>query len=159
MVTGGALSPTGKRAVFEARGDIFTVPAEKGDVRNLTASSGAADRAPAWSPDGERISWFGPQAELDAPDGCPALDAQGGCVIPGLIDCHTHTVFAGTREREFVQRLEGRSYAEIAESGGGIRVTVEAVRNASCEELVELALPRLNRMLERGVTTDSAPSR
>ena len=100
-----------------------------------------------------RIEWFGPQAELDAADDCPALDARGGCVIPGLIDCHTHTVFAGSREREFVQRLEGKSYAEIAESGGGIRVTVEAVRNASCDELVELALPRLNRMLHRGVTT------
>ena len=52
------LSPSGKRAVFEARGDIFTVPAEKGDVRNLTSSSGIADRNPAWSPDGEQISWF-----------------------------------------------------------------------------------------------------
>ncbi len=53
-----ALSPTGKRAIFEARGEIFTVPAEKGDARNLTSSSGAADRAPAWSPDGELVSWF-----------------------------------------------------------------------------------------------------
>ncbi|MFQ5768070.1 MAG: protease, partial [Acidobacteriota bacterium] len=51
------LSPTGKRALFEARGDIFTVPAEKGDVRDLTSTSGAAERAPAWSPDGNRISW------------------------------------------------------------------------------------------------------
>jgi len=54
----GALSPTGKRAVFEARGEIFTVPAEKGDVRNLTRSAGAADRSPAWSPDGKSIAWF-----------------------------------------------------------------------------------------------------
>jgi len=54
----GALSPQGKRAVFEARGEIFTVPAEKGDIRNLTRSSGAADRTPAWSPDGEFIAWF-----------------------------------------------------------------------------------------------------
>jgi tricorn protease len=53
-----ALSPSGKRAVFEARGDIFTVPAEKGDIRNITASSGIADRNPAWSPDGKHISWF-----------------------------------------------------------------------------------------------------
>ncbi|MFN2371221.1 MAG: PDZ domain-containing protein, partial [Candidatus Krumholzibacteriia bacterium] len=58
MVQNAALSPTGKRAVFEARGEIFTVPAEKGDVRNLTTSSGSAERAPAWSPDGARISWF-----------------------------------------------------------------------------------------------------
>ncbi|MBE0565001.1 MAG: PD40 domain-containing protein [Krumholzibacteria bacterium] len=58
LVQGAGLSPTGKRAVFEARGEIFTVPAEKGDVRNLTASPGSAERAPAWSPDGLRISWF-----------------------------------------------------------------------------------------------------
>lgn len=53
-----ALSPTGKRALFSARGDVFSVPAEKGDVRNLTRSSGVADRAPAWSPDGAKVSWF-----------------------------------------------------------------------------------------------------
>jgi len=103
--------------------------------------------------DGERIAWFGPDAELDLPPHADILDAQGGCVVPGLIDCHTHTVFAGTREREFVQRIEGRSYAEIAESGGGIRVTVDAVRQASRDELIDLALPRLNRMVHHGVTT------
>ena len=54
----GRISPTGARAVFEARGDIFTVPAEKGDVRNLTGSSGAADRDPSWSPDGKQIAYF-----------------------------------------------------------------------------------------------------
>jgi tricorn protease len=53
-----AVSPSGKRAVFSARGDIFSVPAEKGDIRNLTRSSGVADRTPAWSPDGAHISWF-----------------------------------------------------------------------------------------------------
>ncbi len=58
QLTEGSLSPTGVRALFEARGDVFTVPAENGDARNLTRSSGAADRAPAWSPDGTRIAWF-----------------------------------------------------------------------------------------------------
>ena len=57
-IRNGVLSPTGKRAVFEARGDIFTVPAEKGDVRNLTTTPGTADRTPAWSPDGQHVSWF-----------------------------------------------------------------------------------------------------
>ena len=103
--------------------------------------------------DGERIAWFGPQAELKTPSDCEPVDAMGGCVVPGLIDCHTHTVFAGTREGEFVQRLEGKSYAEIAEAGGGIKVTVEAVRAADRDRLVELALPRLRRMLANGVTT------
>ena len=53
-----ALSPTGIRALFEARGEIFTVPTDKGDVRDLTNSSGAADRQPQWSPDGKSIAWF-----------------------------------------------------------------------------------------------------
>ena len=57
-ITEGRISPTGARAVFEARGDIFTVPGKKGDIRNLTASSGAADRDPAWSPDGKQIAYF-----------------------------------------------------------------------------------------------------
>jgi len=57
-VVAAGLSPTGARAVFEARGEIFTVPAEKGDVRNLSRNSGAADRDPAWSPDGAKIAWF-----------------------------------------------------------------------------------------------------
>lgn len=103
--------------------------------------------------DGERIAWFGPQDRLNAPAGAETLDAAGGCVLPGLIDCHTHTVFAGTREGEFVQRIEGKSYAQIAEEGGGIRTTVAAVRAASEEELFALALPRLARMLKNGVTT------
>ncbi len=57
-VTGIALSPTGKRAIVEARGEIFTIPAEKGDVRNLTHSSGTAERAPIWAPDGRSVGWF-----------------------------------------------------------------------------------------------------
>lgn len=103
--------------------------------------------------DADRIVWFGPESEMNAPAGCDSIDARGGCVVPGLIDCHTHTVFAGTREDEFVQRIEGKSYAQIAESGGGIRVTVAALRRATCDTLVELALPRLDRMLRNGVTT------
>ncbi len=101
----------------------------------------------------DRITWFGREADLNAPSSFESIDARGGCVLPGLIDCHTHTVFAGTREAEFVQRIEGTSYAQIAQAGGGIRVTVEAVRRAGVEDLVELALPRLARMLHNGVTT------
>ncbi len=108
--------------------------------------------------EGDRIAWFGRESDLPeahAPGSADAevIDAQGGCVIPGLIDCHTHTVFAGTRENEFVQRSEGRSYVEIAEAGGGIRSTMRHVRDASKEELIALAQPRLMRMLEQGVTT------
>ncbi len=86
-------------------------------------------------------------------DGVEVLDARGGTVIPGLIDSHTHLVFAGSRCDEFVMRAKGMGYLEIARAGGGIWRTVEAVRRASLEELVELALPRLARMLGYGVTT------
>ncbi|MEK7711321.1 MAG: imidazolonepropionase [Planctomycetota bacterium] len=103
--------------------------------------------------DGERIAWFGTESDLKLPPDCESLDAGGGCVTPGLVDCHTHAVFAGTREKEFVQRVAGTSYLDIVHAGGGIRVTVDAVRKASREELVELALPRLRRMLHNGVTT------
>jgi imidazolonepropionase len=103
--------------------------------------------------DDGKIAWIRESYDEPLPPGAMVVDAGGGCAIPGLIDCHTHTVFAGTREHEFVQRIEGRSYAEIAESGGGILSTVEAVRRASVDELVELAAPRLRRMLEWGVTT------
>jgi len=103
--------------------------------------------------DGERIAKIGSDDDLKLPAGCEMIDAGGGCVVPGLIDCHTHAVFAGTRENEFVQRIEGKTYAEIGETGGGIKVTVEAVRKAAPDELIELTLPRLRRMLQNGVTT------
>ncbi len=103
--------------------------------------------------DGERIAWFGSESSLVTPPECECLDAGRGCVLPGLIDCHTHAVFASTREGEFVQRLEGKSYAEIAEAGGGIRNSVEAVRASTCQQLVDHTLPRLERMLRGGVTT------
>jgi imidazolonepropionase len=100
-----------------------------------------------------RIAWFGREADYGGPKEGPSYDAGGGCVVPGLIDCHTHAVFARTREDEFVKRIEGKSYAQIAEEGGGIRVSVESVRAASVEELVDVTLPRLRRMLHNGVTT------
>ncbi|HXV75099.1 MAG TPA: PDZ domain-containing protein, partial [Candidatus Polarisedimenticolaceae bacterium] len=80
-IRSASLSATGKRALFEARGEIFTVPAEKGDPRNLTRSSGAADRAPVWSPDGGRVAWFS-----DAGDGYVLLIAdQDGLADPQRI--------------------------------------------------------------------------
>jgi len=98
-----------------------------------------------------RIAWTGPADQ--APQAQAALSAEDGCVIPGLIDPHTHIPFAGNRANEFVRRLAGESYLSIMQKGGGIRVTAEAVRKATLEQLVEENLPRLRRMLSYGTTT------
>ncbi|MDX2014278.1 MAG: imidazolonepropionase [Myxococcaceae bacterium] len=105
---------------------------------------------------GGRISFLGPEEAL--PTGAitattRVIDAQGGFVGPGLVDCHTHVVFAGDRSDEFEQRCQGKSYLEIAAAGGGIAKTVLATRGASVDDLVRLARPRLDRLLRQGVTT------
>jgi imidazolonepropionase len=102
---------------------------------------------------GGRIAWFGPAGQAPPAANAPTLRAEGGCVIPGLIDPHTHIPFTGERSGEFERRIAGESYLSIMESGGGIRVTTQAVRQASQEELVSENLPRLARMLAFGVTT------
>ena len=112
-----------------------------------------ADAALAWR-DG-RIAWLGPRASLD---GDPAQLAASviqaeGWITPGLIDCHTHLVFAGDRAREFELRLQGASYEEIARSGGGIVSSVRATRAADEDELLRQSLPRARALLADGATT------
>ncbi len=99
-----------------------------------------------------RIAWFGPTSDAPLDEGAYVLSADGGCVIPGLIDPHTHIPFAGDRSGEFTRRLGGETYLSIMEGGGGINSTSRAVRSASFDELVSENLPRLERMLENGVT-------
>lgn len=81
------------------------------------------------------------------------IDCHGALITPGFIDCHTHLIFAGNRANEFEQRLNGVPYETIAKAGGGILSTVNATRNASEDELYELALPRLEGLKHDGVTT------
>nr|WP_277422222.1 imidazolonepropionase [Vibrio sinaloensis] len=81
------------------------------------------------------------------------FDCQNKLVTPGFIDCHTHVIYAGNRANEFEMRLKGIPYQEIAQQGGGILSTVKATRQASQEQLVELALPRLDGLLRSGVTS------
>jgi imidazolonepropionase len=104
---------------------------------------------------GDRIEWIGDEAALpatssDAPH--ETHDLGGAWVTPGLIDCHTHLVFAGTRANEYAERLRGTSYEEIAQRGGGILSTVRAVRAASEQQLFEESAPRLESLLREGVT-------
>ncbi len=81
------------------------------------------------------------------------IDATGKTVLPGFVDPHAHLAFAGTREKEFVQKIQGATYMEILEAGGGINVTVKATRRASRKTLVRLGQHTLNRMLRYGTTT------
>jgi imidazolonepropionase len=103
-----------------------------------------------------RIAWLGAAgeepAELRRPD-LERHDLGGAWLTPGLIDCHTHLVFAGTRAREYAERLRGATYAEIAARGGGILTTMRATRQADLEQLVDGAAPRLAALLGEGVTT------
>jgi len=111
---------------------------------------------------GGKVVWVGKVDQLSkevslSPKG-QEIDATGEVVMPGLIDSHTHLIFAGSREHEFEQRIQGLSYLEIAERGGGILSTVEATRKASFDELFSFGKKRLDRMLSKGVTTVEAKS-
>lgn len=100
-----------------------------------------------------KIAGLGPMGEAPRDFPGEVVDAGGRVVTPGLVDPHTHLVFAGSRVEEYLRRARGERY-----TGGGILVTVEATRRATEEELVELALPRLGKMLRCGVTAVEAKS-
>ena len=110
------------------------------------------DAAVVWA--GETLRWVGPRAELPAEWAqAPRVEAAGAWVTPGLIDCHTHLVWGGSRAEEFRLRLHGASYEDIARAGGGIVSTVKATRAASPAALQAAALNRLDALLAEGVTT------
>jgi imidazolonepropionase len=109
-----------------------------------------------------KICFIGTEKDLAArcrlEPGGVELDAGGGVVLPGLVDPHSHLPFAGTRQDEFQQKLQGVSYQEIAASGGGIKGTVRLTREIGHDELVEACRRRLDRMLLSGTTTLEAKS-
>jgi imidazolonepropionase len=104
--------------------------------------------------EGDKLVWVGAQADLPAQLQVDAEhDLAGALVTPGLIDAHTHLVYAGSRAGEFEQRLQGASYADIARAGGGIRSTVAATRAASDDTLFSLASARAQQLMAEGLTT------
>ena len=114
---------------------------------------GTIERGAVAAKDG-RIAFAGPMAELPTSwDATHRVPLDGRWITPGLVDCHTHLVYAGDRAHEFELRLAGASYEDIARAGGGIISTVKATRAASEDQLVAAALPRLDRLLAEGVTT------
>ncbi|MBV8801551.1 MAG: imidazolonepropionase [Gammaproteobacteria bacterium] len=103
-----------------------------------------------------QIVWVGLMENLPHPPDALATyiyDGEGRCITPGLIDCHTHLVFAGNRYAEFELRIQGKSYADIAKAGGGIQSTVNATRLASESDLLKESLVRAQALIASGVTT------
>ncbi len=109
--------------------------------------------------DDDRIVEVGPLRELERRySEAQAIDGMGGWACPGFVDPHTHPVFYRTREAEFVMRIQGKSYEEIAAAGGGIRNSVRAFRQASTDEITEQTYKRVRKFLEYGTTTIEAKS-
>src|SRR5829696_8836057 len=103
-----------------------------------------------------KIAWMGTTNELSHPFTKHAdivHDLEARCVTPGLIDCHTHLVYAGNRAHEFAMRLEGKTYEDIAKAGGGIQATVDATRAISETDLLKQSIDRAKVCMSHGVTT------
>lgn len=99
--------------------------------------------------DGDRIAAFGPMAEMPF-DADTYLDAEGGLVMPSFCDSHTHIVYAGSREGEFLDKINGLSYEEIARRGGGILNSADRLHETSEDELYRQSMERVNEMIQKG---------
>jgi imidazolonepropionase len=135
---------------------VVTVPQGSGPRRGPAMNSLATLQAADVLCEGERIAAVGPS--LPAPAGSTIIHASGRLLTPGLIDCHTHACWAGSRLDEWERKLRGEDYLSILKAGGGIMSTVRAVRAASQEDLTASLLTRLNRMLASGTTTAEVKS-
>src|SRR5262245_40359099 len=126
--------------VFDLRVDNARLYPMDGSARPSASRSFAVSKG--------RIAAFDDQAPARS-----VIDAQDAVVLPGLVDCHTHAVFAGNRMNQHRLKLQGASYAQIAQAGGGIMSTVRAVRAASEQQLVDESRPRIAALAAEGVTT------
>jgi len=123
-------------------------------MTNGANSYGATENAALAVSEG-KIAWLGKATDVPEYDEntVKVIDGKGKWLTPGLVDCHTHLVYGGNRANEFEMRLQGKSYQEIANAGGGIVSTVLATRKASEAELFAAALPRLTALHQQGVTS------
>ena len=100
--------------------------------------------------DNERICDYGTMDCLPAMDGCEVIDAKGGWLFPSFCDSHTHIVYAGSREQEFLDKINGLSYEEIAKRGGGILNSADRLHDTSEDELYSQAMERINEIVSMG---------
>ena len=144
---------TGDNAQENARGPRLFRNARLATVSPGMPGLGLVEKG-ALAIENGKIAYAGPEADLPAAlNKAETIDLEGRWITPGLIDCHTHLIYAGNRAHEFELRLRGASYEEIARAGGGIVSTVKHTREADQAELVRQALPRLDALIAEGATT------
>jgi imidazolonepropionase len=122
-------------------------------IGHLVTNTGEPITGAAVRIDDGKVVYAGPEADAPGQGGATHIDCQGRAVIPGLVDAHTHLVFAGDRADEFALKMAGATYQEIAATGGGILSTVRATRAATEEQLFDTAARRVWRMIASGTTT------
>jgi imidazolonepropionase len=134
--------------------DLLIEDARLATLVPTSAGLGVVDGGAIAIRDG-KIVYAGARADMPTAflNATATLRCDGRWITPGLVDCHTHLVYAGNRAREFEQRLAGATYEEIARAGGGIVSTVNATRAATLDQLVAQTLPRLDALMAEGVTT------
>lgn len=121
-------------------------------IGHLTTNDGDPVTDAVVAIEGGRVTYAGPASNAPAAGTTEVVDCGGRAVIPGFVDAHTHLVFAGDRSGEFKRKMNGERYRDIAASGGGILSTVAATRAAGEEELFDLAIDRVRRMIAGGTT-------
>lgn len=140
--------------LFKNASQIVSVDTEGKNVkRGLDANNLTTIENHSIVIENEILKDFIPNSKIFSLNFDDEIDIADKIILPGLVECHTHTAFTGSRANEFRMKLKGKSYEEIAEAGGGINATVKAVRNASFEELLKTIRPRIDYFISQGITT------